>query len=154
MYTGNKRFLFVSGLSSSREIPICCMRTSMAQTGLHMYASKLSEQHICLKLLPPRLYYSFTFIIDNTIHASGKNKPEIEHKLQSDANETEVWSINNKLPIHYGKSTTMTLGTRHEIQQAGQLNISIGNTQLNPVSSQKLLGVHIDETNTQLEPAY
>ena len=40
----------------------------------------------------------------------------------------------------------MTLGTRHKIQQAGQLNISIGNTQLNLVSSQKLLGVHIDET--------
>ena len=40
----------------------------------------------------------------------------------------------------------MTLGTRHKIQQAGQLNISIGNTQLNPVSSQKLLGVHIAET--------
>ena len=32
---------------------------------------------------------------NNTIHASGKNKPESEHKLQSDANETEVWSINN-----------------------------------------------------------
>ena len=83
---------------------------------------------------------------DNTIHASGKNKPEIERKLQSGANETEVWSINNKLPIHYGKSTTMTLGTRHKIQQAGQLNISIGNTQLNSVNSQKLLGVQIDET--------
>ena len=41
---------------------------------------------------------------------------------------------------HYWKSTTMTLGTR---QQAGQV---ISNTQLNPVISQKLLGVHIDET--------
>ena len=38
---------------------------------------------------------------DNTIYASGENKPEIEHKLESDANETEVWSTNNKLPIHY-----------------------------------------------------
>ena len=83
---------------------------------------------------------------DNTIHASGKNKSEIEHKLQSDANETEAWSINNKLPIHYGKSATMTLGSRHKIQQAEQYYISIGNTQLNPFSSQKLLGVHIDET--------
>ena len=54
--------------------------------------------------------------------------------------------MNNKLPIHYGKSTLMTLGTRHKIQQAWQLNISIGNTQLNSVSSQKLPGVHIDET--------
>ena len=50
---------------------------------------------------------------DNTIHASGKSKPEIEHKPQFDSNETEVWSINNKKTIHYGKSTTMTLGTRH-----------------------------------------
>ena len=66
---------------------------------------------------------------DNTIHALGQNKPGIEHKLQSDANETEVWNLNNK-PIHYGKSTTMTLGTRHKIQQAGQLNISIGNTRV------------------------
>ena len=98
--------------------------------------------------LPLHLNHCLTdlYADDNTIHASGKNKPEIERKLQSDANETEVWSINNKLPIHHGKSTTMALGTRHKIQQAGQLNISIDNTQLNSVSSQKLLGVHIDET--------
>ena len=83
---------------------------------------------------------------DNTIHASGKNKPEIEHKLQYDANETEVWSISIKLPIHYGKSTTMTLGIKHKIQQAGQLNISIGNTKIYLGRSQKLLGVHIDKT--------
>ena len=38
----------------------------------------------------------------------GKNKPEIEHKLQIDANETEVWSINNKLPIHYGNKAVLT----------------------------------------------
>ena len=56
---------------------------------------------------------------DNTFHAS--EKTEIEHKLQSDANETEVL----KLQIDYGKSTTITLGTRHKIQQAGQLNIFI-----------------------------
>ena len=35
---------------------------------------------------------------------------------------------------------------RHKIQQAGPLSISIGNTQLNSVSSQKLLGLHFDET--------
>ena len=40
----------------------------------------------------------------------------------------------------------MSLGSRHKIQQAGPLSISIGNTQLNSVSSQKLLGLHIDET--------
>ena len=83
---------------------------------------------------------------DSTFHVSGKNKPDIEHKLQSDANETNDWSIRNNLPIHYGKSTTMTLGSRYKIQQAGQLNITIDDVQLKPVSSQKLLGIHIDET--------
>ena len=39
----------------------------------------------------------------------------------------------------------MTLGTRHKIQQAGQLNISIGYTQFNLVSFKNILGVHIDE---------
>ena len=85
---------------------------------------------------------------DDTVHISGKNKPDIERKLQDDANETDNWSIRNNLPIHYGKSTTMSLGSRHKIQQAGPLSISIGNTQLNSVSSQKLLGLHIDETLT------
>ena len=46
---------------------------------------------------------------DSTVHVSGKSKPEIVHKLQADANESDDWSIRNKLPIHYGKSTTMTL---------------------------------------------
>ena len=40
----------------------------------------------------------------------------------------------------------MTLGSRYKIQQAGQLNIIIDDVQLKPVSSQKLLGIHIDET--------
>ena len=83
---------------------------------------------------------------DSTFHVSGKNKPDIKHKLQSDANETNDWSIQNNLPIHYGKLTTMTLGSRYKIQQAGQLNITIEDVQLKPVSSQKLLGIHIDET--------
>ena len=109
----------------------------MRETSLVLY-SKTFEK--------PLIWSTTHYIQYFTIHASGKIKSEIEHKLQSDANETKVWSIINKLPIHYGKSTTMTLGTRHKIQQARQLNISIGNTQLNRVSSRKLLGVHIDET--------
>ena len=47
---------------------------------------------------------------DDAVHISGKSKPNIERKLQDDANETDNWSIRNNLPIHYGKSNTMTLG--------------------------------------------
>ena len=82
---------------------------------------------------------------DSTFHVSGKNKDEIECKLQSDGNETDTWSNRNNLPKHYGKSTCMTLGTKQKIDKVGTLNISIGNTQINHVSSQKLLGLFIDE---------
>ena len=81
---------------------------------------------------------------DSTVHASGKSKIETEYKLQSGADGTDNWSRRNKLPIHYGKSTCMTLGSRHKIQKAGKLNITIGD--INSVSSQKLLGLYIDET--------
>ena len=39
--------------------------------------------------------------------------------------------------IHYGKSTCMTLGSRYKIQNAGKLKITIGDTPINSVSSQK-----------------
>ena len=48
----------------------------------------------------------------------------------------------------------MTLGTKQKIDKVGKLNISIGNTQINHVSSQKLLGLFIDETlswNTHID---
>ena len=32
---------------------------------------------------------------DDTVHISGKSKPDIERKLQDDANETDNWSIRN-----------------------------------------------------------
>ena len=73
---------------------------------------------------------------DSTFHVSGKNKDEIECRLQSNGNETDTWSNRNNLPIHYGKSTCMTLGTKQKIDKVGKLDISIGNTQINHVSSQ------------------
>ena len=75
-----------------------------------------------------------------------QNKDEIKCKLQSDGNETDMWSNRNNLSIHYGKSTCMTLGTKQKIGKAGKLNISIDDTQINHVSCQKLLGLFIDET--------
>lgn len=83
---------------------------------------------------------------DSTFHVSAKNKTEIEMKLQSDGDVTDKWSRRNNLPIHYGKSTCMTLGTRQKIDKIGKLNLQIDNAQIEHVSSQKLLGIVIDET--------
>ena len=83
---------------------------------------------------------------DSTFHVSGKNKDETECTLQSNGNETDMWSNRNSLPIYYGKSTCMILETKQKIDKFGKLNTSIGNTQINHVSSQKLLGLFTDET--------
>ena len=70
----------------------------------------------------------------------------VQYKLQSDADGRDNWSRRNKLPIHYGKLTCTTLGSRYKIQKAGKLNIIIGDTPINSVSSQKLLGLDTDKT--------
>ena len=55
------------------------------------------------------------FADDSTSHIPSKSKIEIESKLQSDGTETGARSKRNKLPINYGKSTTMVVGTRQKL---------------------------------------
>ena len=87
--------------------------------------------------LPPYLQHCSTDLYagESTDHASGKSKVEIEYKLQSDADGTDNSSRPNKLPIHYSKSMRMALGSRHKIQKAGKLNITIGDTSIKMFTS-------------------
>ena len=65
------------------------------------------------------------FADDSTLHISSKSKIEIESKLQSDGTETGAWSKRNKLPINYGKSTTMAVATRQKLNNIEALHITI-----------------------------
>ena len=65
------------------------------------------------------------FADDSTLHISSKSKIEIESKLQSGGTETGAWSKRNKLPINYGKSTTMAVGTRQKLNNIEALHITI-----------------------------
>ena len=47
--------------------------------------------------------------------------------------------------IHYKKTTCMAVGTKQKLSHTEKLNIKIENNEIEPVSSQKLLGLHIDE---------
>ena len=82
---------------------------------------------------------------DSTLHVSGKSKNEIESKIQFDSDETNAWSKRNKMDILYKKTTCMTVGTEKKLSHTEKLNIKIENNEIEPVSSQKLLGLHIDE---------
>ena len=85
------------------------------------------------------------FADDSTFHVSGKAKQEIESKLQTDSNDANNWSIRNKMPINYDKTTSMLIGTRQKIRNIDKLNIRIDDNNIKAVSSQKLLGIIIDE---------
>lgn len=82
---------------------------------------------------------------DTTVHTHAKTKIEVENKLQHDGNNSKSWSLQNKMIIHCDKTTCMLLGTRHLTQQTDHLNISLDGNIIKTVTSQKLLGVHIDE---------
>ena len=58
---------------------------------------------------------------DSTFHVSGKAKQEIESKLQADFNDTNNWSIRNKMPINYDKTASMRIGTRQKLRNIDKL---------------------------------
>ena len=87
----------------------------------------------------------FFFADDSTFHVSCNAKQEIESKLQADSNDANNWSIHNKMPINYDKTTSMLIGTRQKIRNIDKLNIHIDDNNIKAVSSQKLLWTIIDE---------
>ena len=64
--------------------------------------------------------------------------------IQTDSDETNAWSKQNKIGIHFKKTTTMTVGSKQKLCDTEKLNIKIDNHNIEAVSSQ-LLGIHIDE---------
>ena len=49
------------------------------------------------------------------------------------------------MPINYDKTTIMLIGTRQKIRNIDKLNIRIDDNNIKAISSQKLLGIIIDE---------
>ena len=62
---------------------------------------------------------------DATYHTRGKTKSEVETKLQHDGNKSIVWGKENKMNVHFDKTSCMLLGTRHSHLNSQELNICI-----------------------------
>ena len=62
---------------------------------------------------------------DATVHTSGKTKYDIEAKLQHGGNKTKQWGKQNKMNMHYEKTSCMLIGTRHSTQNSEELDIYI-----------------------------
>ena len=82
---------------------------------------------------------------DATVHTRGKTKSDVETKLQHDGNRSKQWGKQNKMNVHYDKTSCMLLGTRHSTQNSQEMNIYIDGNKIKNVTKQKLLGIYIDE---------
>ena len=79
------------------------------------------------------------------MHTHDKNVETIEIKLQGDLNNAKHWSEENKLPLNYNKTTCMTIGTKKRINDSRKLNLEVDEVCIQNMSTQKLLGVHLDQ---------
>ena len=56
-------------------------------------------------------YCCIDFADDVTYHTNGKTKAKIESKLQHGSYISRTWAEQNKILIHYDKTTCMVIGT-------------------------------------------
>ena len=83
---------------------------------------------------------------DRTVHTNDKNVETVEIKLHGDLNNAKHWSEEeNKLPLNYNKTTCMTIGTKKRINDSRKLNLEVDEVCIQNMSTQKLLGVHLDQ---------
>ena len=90
--------------------------------------------------------HSVFYADDATFHTSSNGLETIENDIQDDINISFTWE--NKMFVHFDKTFYILLGTKQRLINLHQLNISINNRQIKQTSTQKLLGVHIDDSLT------
>ena len=86
------------------------------------------------------------FADDTTLSESSSNIAEIQHNLQNRLNLIQKWCDINNMTIHPDKSKCMLIATKQKLKRGSTLLLNIGNTQIENVEAQKLLGIYIDNT--------
>ena len=85
---------------------------------------------------------------DTTVHTSNKHIDTVQFRLQRELNNSNDWSKENKLPLNLNKTTCLTLGIRMHLSNCRKLNLHVDDICIQNVTSQKLLGVYIDQNLT------
>ena len=98
-------------------------------------------------------YISSTFISnadDSTLEDGAKDKDELERNLSVDLGNVERWCFINKMVLNLKKTKCMLISTYQRMHKLTSkvLNICVNNEPLECVSSDKLLGVVVDENLT------
>ncbi len=83
---------------------------------------------------------------DLTIQNKVKTIDELESKLNSDLVNVSQWLNENKMPINKDKTFSMLITTYQKARRLPKqhLDLILNSSSLQPVTSQKLLGVKVD----------
>ena len=83
---------------------------------------------------------------DTTLHEAGYDTKIIESNLQVRLSSINDWCKINNMALHPQKTKCMIIGSKHNIRKGHQLKLSIDNLHIENVTSQKVLGVIVDNT--------
>ena len=93
-----------------------------------------------------------TYADDTVLFTSSKSVHDIEGRLNEDTNIVSKWLKENELisNLNKGKTESMLFGTgkRLSLLDGKQLDIHVAGKVINPTTSYKYLGVHLDPTLT------
>lgn len=85
---------------------------------------------------------------DTTLYKSGYDIPEIESHLQVSLDSISNWCKINNMLIHPSKSKCMLIGSKFKLRKVNALQLMINGSLLENVTSQKVLGILVENTLT------
>ncbi len=86
----------------------------------------------------------YIYADDTALLTHGKNKHEIEWKIQHDIDNLKNWFMRNKLSLNCTKTKSMLLCGRRSRLKDESLDISIDNEHVECVTELKYLGLTVD----------
>ena len=90
--------------------------------------------------------YAEIYADDTTAHTAHKDQNVVEVKLQGSSTDFKFWCIVHKMFVNLTKTSSMSIGSRQNLSNYDELNITIDNEDISNVDNQKLLGIIIDKT--------
>ena len=121
---------FSTGLSEFTEVRYGVPQGSILGTTLFI---------LFINDLPLFMNFCFSdlYADDATIRTHNDTLSSVENFLQTDGNNAMTWGRQNKMHVHFCKTTCMTVGTRHKLQNFPQLNLKIDGNDIKKCFSTK-----------------
>ncbi|MCG8066696.1 MAG: hypothetical protein JAY84_02445 [Candidatus Thiodiazotropha taylori] len=99
--------------------------------------------------MPLHLETDTELYADDTIeHTADKTVEMIQPKLQISAGDFDTWCTDNNMGVHYGKTHAFVAGSRHATSVNESIIINIKEHTIETVTTQKHLGITIDQNLT------